>query len=110
MEAPAVPPRDLARLRARRQRAAFPRRALVRDPLAGARRLIPRGPAAAALGHLLRVFSNPAMTWADLVALRGQTKLPFLAKGILDPDDARRARDAGYSAVGAQLDRWHRSH
>ena len=46
-----------------------------------------------------RVFSNPAVTWADLAALRQMTRLPILLKGILHPDDARLARDHGVQGV-----------
>ncbi len=38
-------------------------------------------------------------TWEDIPALRAQTSLPILVKGILHPDDARRAVDAGLSGV-----------
>ena len=41
------------------------------------------------------VFSNPGYTWDDLAAVRAATSLPLLLKGVLHPDDARRARDAG---------------
>jgi lactate 2-monooxygenase len=45
------------------------------------------------------VFSNPTVTWDDLAWLRSTTRLPILLKGILHPDDARRARDAGVDGV-----------
>jgi heme/flavin dehydrogenase (mycofactocin system) len=38
-------------------------------------------------------------TWADIAWLRAQWGGPFLVKGIMRPDDARRAIDAGASAV-----------
>lgn len=40
-----------------------------------------------------------APTWDDLAWLRLQTKLPLLVKGILHPDDAERAVDAGCDGV-----------
>ena len=40
-------------------------------------------------------LTDAAPTWDDLAWLRGLTRLPLLVKGILDPDDARRAVDAG---------------
>ncbi|HZQ33684.1 MAG TPA: lactate 2-monooxygenase [Mycobacterium sp.] len=53
----------------------------------------------AAVLHFVSVFSNPAVTWADLAALRELTTLPILLKGILHPDDARLARDHGVQGV-----------
>ena len=64
----------------------------------------------AAIAHFLRVFSDPSLGWSDLDRLRTRTALPLVAKGILHPDDARRARDAGCDAVivsnhgGRQID------
>jgi lactate 2-monooxygenase len=46
-----------------------------------------------------RLFSNNALTWNDLAWLREQTRLPILLKGILHPDDARCAIDAGVASV-----------
>jgi lactate 2-monooxygenase len=54
---------------------------------------------AAAVGHFVSVFSNPAVTWDDLATLRELTPLPILLKGILHPDDARMARDQGVEGV-----------
>ncbi|HQR06730.1 MAG TPA: lactate 2-monooxygenase [Gemmatales bacterium] len=57
-----------------------------------------------------QVFSNPALTWDHLKWLREQTKLPILLKGVLHPDDARKAIDLGMSGIivsnhgGRQLD------
>ena len=42
-----------------------------------------------------QVFAHPELTWDELGKLREMTRLPVLLKGILDPDDARRALDAG---------------
>ena len=39
------------------------------------------------------------LTWHDVAWLRSQTRLPILLKGILDPDDARRAVDSGASGI-----------
>jgi isopentenyl diphosphate isomerase/L-lactate dehydrogenase-like FMN-dependent dehydrogenase len=46
-----------------------------------------------------RVFAHPDLTWDELPRLREMTRLPIVLKGILDPDDARRALDAGAKAV-----------
>jgi len=40
-----------------------------------------------------------AATWQDLEWLRGVTRLPILLKGILAPEDALRAADAGADGV-----------
>jgi isopentenyl diphosphate isomerase/L-lactate dehydrogenase-like FMN-dependent dehydrogenase len=54
---------------------------------------------AAAARHFLAVVSNPALTWDDLAWLRRQTRLPILLKGLLHPDDARRAVQHGVAGV-----------
>jgi 4-hydroxymandelate oxidase len=52
-----------------------------------------------------------ALTWASLAEIRSWSSLPLVVKGILAPDDARRAVDAGVDAIvvsthgGRQLDR-----
>jgi L-lactate dehydrogenase (cytochrome) len=53
----------------------------------------------AALQHWAPVFGNPALTWDDLGFLREHWSGPIALKGILHPDDARRAADAGMDAV-----------
>jgi lactate 2-monooxygenase len=53
----------------------------------------------AAVLHFVRVFSNPAVSWADLATLRELTKMPIVLKGILHHDDARLARDHGVQGV-----------
>jgi lactate 2-monooxygenase len=45
------------------------------------------------------LFSNTALTWADLAWLRQQTRLPILLKGILHPDDARLALEHGADGI-----------
>jgi isopentenyl diphosphate isomerase/L-lactate dehydrogenase-like FMN-dependent dehydrogenase len=47
----------------------------------------------------VQVFSDPSTTWARLEELRALTDLPILLKGILHPDDARAAVDAGVNGV-----------
>lgn len=66
------------------------------------RAALPRPPEAdpqAAIRHFLGVFGNPTLTWGDLVALRGWTRLPILLKGVLHAGDARRALDAGVDGI-----------
>ena len=53
----------------------------------------------ASVKHFLSVFNDLTITWADLAWLRAQTKLPITLKGILHPDDARRAVDAGVQGL-----------
>jgi len=45
-----------------------------------------------------QVFGNP-LTWDDLPWLRSLTTLPLIVKGILHPDDARRAIDGGVDGI-----------
>jgi lactate 2-monooxygenase len=45
------------------------------------------------------MFGDPTLTWADLAWLREQTSLPILLKGVLHPDDARAAVDAGADGI-----------
>ncbi|RBY78272.1 lactate 2-monooxygenase [Geodermatophilus sp. TF02-6] len=65
----------------------------------------------AAVETFLAIYSRPSITWADLAWLRSRTRLPVLLKGVLHPDDARRALDEGVDGVvvsthgGRQVDR-----
>jgi isopentenyl diphosphate isomerase/L-lactate dehydrogenase-like FMN-dependent dehydrogenase len=53
----------------------------------------------AAVVHFLGMFGDPTKTWADLGWLREQWSGPIALKGVLHPDDARRAADAGMDGV-----------
>jgi lactate 2-monooxygenase len=53
----------------------------------------------AAIGQFVMQFSNPGLQWSDLEHLRAATELPILLKGILHPDDARLAIEAGVDGV-----------
>ncbi|MDZ3832669.1 MAG: alpha-hydroxy acid oxidase [Sphingopyxis sp.] len=64
--------------------------------LAGMRRLPPGPPEALLFGTPL---AAAAPGWDAIEWLRAQTRLPILLKGIVDPDDARRALDAGADAI-----------
>jgi len=57
------------------------------------------GLARAAVQRFVQIYSRPSLTWDDLPFLRERTKLPILLKGILHPDDAARAVDAGMDGV-----------
>jgi lactate 2-monooxygenase len=56
------------------------------------------------------IYSRPSLSWENLPFLRGLTELPILLKGILHPDDAARALEAGVDGIvvsnhgGRQLD------
>jgi isopentenyl diphosphate isomerase/L-lactate dehydrogenase-like FMN-dependent dehydrogenase len=52
-----------------------------------------------AVEYFGEVFSDPSRTWDDLAELRAATGLPIMLKGILHPDDARRAVDHGAAGV-----------
>ncbi len=64
----------------------------------------------AAVETFLDVFSTPALTWDDLARAREWTSLPIILKGIVHPDDAIRALDAGVDGIwisnhgGRQID------
>ena len=53
----------------------------------------------AAVRRFIATYSRPSLTWNELAFLRERTRLPILLKGILHPDDARRAVDHGISGV-----------
>lgn len=53
----------------------------------------------AAVETFLDVFSRPGLTLDDLPFLRRKTRLPILLKGLLHPDDAGAAVDAGVDGI-----------
>ncbi len=53
----------------------------------------------AAIQHFVDTFTNPALTWQDLNFLRQHTTLPILLKGIMHPDDARKAIEYGVDGI-----------
>ncbi|WP_182346426.1 alpha-hydroxy-acid oxidizing protein [Tomitella gaofuii] len=64
----------------------------------------------AAVETFLDIYSRPSLSWEDIATLRGRTRLPVLLKGVLHPDDARRAVDEGLDGIivsnhgGSQVD------
>lgn len=46
-----------------------------------------------------QLFSAPEKTWEDLAELRRMTDLPLILKGVLHPDDAQRAVQAGVDGI-----------
>ena len=71
---------------------------------------VPPGLADSGLAVYFASLLNPAMTWQDLAWLRSITELPIVVKGIIRPDDALRAAEAGVAGIvvsnhgGRQLD------
>jgi lactate 2-monooxygenase len=53
----------------------------------------------AAVQRFIRTFSKAALDWDDVALLREATDLPLLLKGVVHPDDARRAADVGVDGV-----------
>ncbi|MGW7023122.1 lactate 2-monooxygenase [Streptomyces decoyicus] len=53
----------------------------------------------AAVMHFLGMFADPAKTWPDLAFLRENWDGPIVLKGILHPEDALRAAEAGMDGV-----------
>ena len=85
------PPINLATLRALAHMVrAYPDRPL---------RALRSGRARAAVERFIAIYSRPSLTWDDLPFLRERTRLPIVLKGILHPDDARRALDAGMDGL-----------
>ena len=64
----------------------------------------------AAVQTFTEIYSRPSLRWEDLLRIRDLTSLPVLLKGILHPDDARRALESGFDGLivsnhgGRQLD------
>ncbi len=52
-----------------------------------------------AVERFLATYSNPGLSWEHIATLRERTSLPVLLKGVLHPDDARRAADLGLAGV-----------
>ncbi|QIK11056.1 alpha-hydroxy-acid oxidizing protein [Streptomyces sp. ID38640] len=52
-----------------------------------------------AVRHFVGMFADPAKTWPDLAFLRENWDGPIVLKGILHPDDALRAAEAGVDGV-----------
>ena len=59
----------------------------------------PGEPAPSFFGAYGAWMRTPPPSWADIAWLRAQWDGPFMVKGVMRPDDARRAADAGATAV-----------
>ncbi|MEM7373296.1 MAG: lactate 2-monooxygenase [Bacteroidota bacterium] len=53
----------------------------------------------AAVRTFVSIYSRPSLTWENLAFLKEQTSLPIVLKGILHPDDARKALDYGMDGI-----------
>jgi lactate 2-monooxygenase len=68
------------------------------------------GRARAAVRLFIDIFARPSLAWEQVEALRAFTTLPILLKGVLHPDDARRAVELGVDGIvvsnhgGRQID------
>lgn len=64
----------------------------------------------AAVQRFMTTYSRPSLQWDDLKFLRSHTKLPILLKGVLHPDDAKKAVEYGIDGLvvsnhgGRQID------
>ena len=71
---------------------------------------LPVGVSDSGLAAYFAQVIDPGLTWSDIEWLRSVTRLPLLLKGVVRPDDARRAVEAGVAGVivsnhgGRQLD------
>jgi lactate 2-monooxygenase len=52
-----------------------------------------------AVRQFTQMYTNPALQWEDLAFLRELTSLPILLKGILHPEDAKKAIDHGVNGI-----------
>ncbi len=52
-----------------------------------------------AVRKFINIYSRPSLTWEDLPFLRAHTKLPVILKGILHPEDAKKAVDVGIDGI-----------
>jgi pre-mycofactocin synthase len=60
---------------------------------------IPPAPAPAFFGAYGEWMQTPPASWADIAWLRAEWNAPFLLKGVIRVDDAKRAVDAGVTGI-----------
>jgi isopentenyl diphosphate isomerase/L-lactate dehydrogenase-like FMN-dependent dehydrogenase len=53
----------------------------------------------ASIGRWVAVYTNHSATWDRLAVIRENTSLPVLLKGVLHPDDARKAAELGLDGI-----------
>src|SRR5438105_1497845 len=73
--------------------------ALTRAYPGGFFRTLRSGHGRAAVQRFIDLYSRPSLRWEDLPFLRERTELPIVLKGILHPEDAARAIDAGVDGI-----------
>jgi isopentenyl diphosphate isomerase/L-lactate dehydrogenase-like FMN-dependent dehydrogenase len=72
----------------------------VSDPIFRAKLKSPPETDPAAVGEAFeRIVTTTALTWKDVAWLKRTTRLPIVLKGILDPEDARRAVAEGVAGI-----------
>ncbi len=84
----------LAGIRNREQRAGF-----VLPAAVAAVNIGQKNPAAPSESTVFQGLMSAAPTWQDIAWLASSTSLPVIVKGILHPDDARRALDNGAAGI-----------
>jgi lactate 2-monooxygenase len=65
----------------------------------GLREALRSGSGRAAVQRFVDVYARPSLSWENLPFLRGLTELPIVLKGILHPDDAAKAVEAGVDGI-----------
>lgn len=53
----------------------------------------------AAIMHWTKIFGNSALTWEDIDFVKEHTSLPVILKGILHPEDAKKALEAKVDGI-----------
>jgi 4-hydroxymandelate oxidase len=93
-----------------RNRFALPEGFAIANVQADARRVTAPSSAGSGLASYFAGLLDPSLSWRDVEWLRSVSPLPVLVKGVVRPDDARRALDHGAAGVivsnhgGRQLD------
>ncbi|MCO4772907.1 MAG: alpha-hydroxy-acid oxidizing protein [Deltaproteobacteria bacterium] len=93
-----------------RNRFTLPDHLSIENMLAPGYGSMPDAPTDSGLAAYFSSLLDPSLSWRDLEWLAGITSLPILVKGVVRPDDAKRALDVGAGGVvvsnhgGRQLD------
>lgn len=53
----------------------------------------------AAIMHWTTIFGNSSLTWKDIEFVKSQTDLPIILKGIVHPEDAKKALEAKVDGI-----------
>jgi len=83
---------------------------IAKRPKAEIEKAVPEARSPAAFKAWVDAQFDPSVTWEDVAWVRDNWKGRLVVKGVLDPDDARRAADAGVDGIvvsnhgGRQLD------